>query len=82
MIIDLGLSVFDALLVVLLSPLQIINISVNWFSAFDFIEEFFTIVVWILPWGNIMPLIIIALAIGGFKITIATIKTVWRLVGR
>lgn len=79
MILDLGLSVLDTLLVFLLSPLQLITISVDFLSSFDFVSEFFTVVAWLIPWGNILPLIILVFTVTGFKIGISLLKTLWAI---
>ena len=44
MIFDGVLGVLKAVLVFTLSPLTVVNISVDWFTSFDSIQEFFTVI--------------------------------------
>lgn len=75
MILDGILGVLNSVLVFTLAPLTVINISVDWFASFDAIQEFLTVVLWILPWNNLSRLVIIAFLILSFKIIIGIVKT-------
>lgn len=80
MIFDGILNVLKSVLVITLSPLTIINVGVNWFTSFDEIEKFFTIVCWLLPWSNLKPLITIVLSVISFRIVVSIAKTVKELI--
>ncbi len=75
MIFDGVLGVLKAVLVFTLSPLTVVNISVDWFTSFDSIQEFFTVISYLLPWDNLSRLFVIVFAIISFKIVISIVKT-------
>lgn len=80
MIIDLILILFQGILNVLLLPLNVINISVDFASAIPIVTDFLKIVAYILPWSNILPLILLVISISGFKVTLSLVKTVLKFI--
>ena len=77
MIIDGLLYVIGLVLDVLLSPLEVIEITVDFLGSIPFLTQFFEIIAYILPWNNLIPLFVIVIAVIGFKIIISLVKTLW-----
>lgn len=79
MIIDLLLLVIQGALSVLLLPLTAINITVDFISSIPVFVSFLQVVAYILPWSNILPLIILNLSLVVLRIGISIVKTIWDL---
>jgi len=79
MIFDVVLNAIGGLVNLLLMPLEIINITVDFISGIAPVMTFFKIVAYVLPWSNIMPLIGIIISIYILRIVISLIKTIWDL---
>lgn len=76
MITDGILLVFQGLINIILSPLSIINISVDFISNITSVTQFLQIVAYILPWSNLMPLITLIITLSLFRIAVALVKLV------
>lgn len=76
MIIDLFLLVLQGVLNILLAPLTVINIGVDFIASIPVISEFLGVIAYVLPWTNLLPLIAIIVAIFVFRIAIALIRGV------
>ena len=72
---DLILIVFQGILNVLLLPLTVFNIAVDFVSSIPVVVDFLQIAAYILPWSNILPLILLVIALSGFRITLSLVKT-------
>lgn len=79
MIIDLFLLVIQGALSVLLLPLTVINVTVDFISGIPVFVSFLQVVAYILPWSNILPLIILNLSLVILRIGISLVKTIWDL---
>lgn len=79
MILDGILNILGFLFNALLSPLEIINIGIDVVSSIPIVTSFIQVVAYIFPFQNLLPIIIITIAILGFKIVISIIKTLWDL---
>lgn len=79
MILDGILSVLALLFNALLAPLEIINIGIDIVSSVPVVAGFVTVVAYIFPWTNILPIIAITLLILNFKNCISLIQNIWRL---
>ena len=75
MIGDLILIVFQGILNVLLLPVTVFNIAVDFVSSIPVVVDFLQIAAYILPWSNILPLILLVMALSGFRITLSLVKT-------
>lgn len=75
MIVDLILILFQGILNVLLLPLTAVNIAVDFVSSIPVVVDFLQIAAYILPWSNILPLILLVIALSGFRITLSLVKT-------
>lgn len=80
MIIDLVLVLVKGVLEILLLPLTAINVVVDVASSVPVVTEFLTIVAYVLPWTNILPLIIIVVGVVSFKIVLSLIKLIWHFI--
>lgn len=76
MITDGILLVFQGLINIILSPLSIINISVDFISNITPVIQFLQIVAYILPLSNLMPLITLIITLSLFRIAVALVKLV------
>ena len=76
MIVDGILLVFQGLVNLILAPLSVINIGVDLVSSIPYVTQFLQIVVYVLPWSNLMPLITLIIALSLFRIAVALVKLV------
>lgn len=76
MIIDLFLLVLHGVLNILLSPLNLLNITFDFISTIPSIVQFVSVIAYILPWGNLLPLIAIIVGLFIFRSSISLIKTI------
>ena len=71
--------IINYLVDLLFLPIQAISIGIDFVSGMSILNSFFSVVYYLLPIGNILPLIFIVIAITIFKIVISLIKTIWEL---
>ena len=74
MITNAILSFFLAIINVLLAPLEVINIAIDFVSSIPVVVNFLSFVWYIIPWSNLTPIVVAVIAILTFKATIALIK--------
>lgn len=79
MIINLFLLVLQGALSILLLPLTVVNIVIDFVSGITVFVNFLQVIAYILPWSNILPLIVLTIGLIGLRIGIAIVKTVWDL---
>lgn len=82
MIIDGVLFVLKGVIDILLLPIQALNIGIDFAFSFPIVKSFLSVVFYILPLNKITPLIVLIIAIFGFRTAVAVIKTVFSLMGR
>ena len=75
MIVDMFLLVIQGVLNVLLLPLTVVNIGVDFIASIPVISEFLQVIAYILPWSNLLPLIGITVGLFVFRIAVSLIKT-------
>lgn len=80
MIIDGLLLIFQGALNVLLLPLTVVNVTVDFISSIPVFVSFLQVIAYILPFGNLLPLFTLTFAIITFKIAVSLIKTIWQLI--
>lgn len=80
MIVDLILLIVQGILNVLLLPLTVINIAVDFVSSLPVTIEFLQVAAYMIPWSNILPLILLVIGIFLFRGTLAVIKAVWKFI--
>ena len=76
MIVDAILLVFQGVLNVLLAPLSIVNVSVDFLLSIPIIASFIQIVAYVLPWDKLAPLIFLNVALFTFRIALALVRLV------
>ena len=76
MIIDLILLVLQGVLNIILAPLTVLNITIDFISSIPVITSFIQFVAYVLPWDNLMPLIDLLIAIFTFRIALTLIRTI------
>ena len=79
MIVDGILNILALLFTALLAPLEIINIGIDVVSSVPVVAGFVTVVAYIFPWTNILPIIAITFLILNFKNAISFIQALWKL---
>lgn len=76
MILDLILLVLQGVLNIVLAPLTALNIGIDFISSLPVVVQFLQIVAYILPWSNILPLLILAIGIGVFRLNAAIVHII------
>lgn len=79
MIVDGILLVLQGVAFVLLLPLEGLNIAIDFISSIPIVVSFLQVIAYIIPWTNILPLILLVVAIIIFKIAVSLVKTIWQL---
>lgn len=79
MILDMILNVLSGLLNILLSPLQVINISIDFVTSINGVIDFIRVIAYLLPWNALLPLFAVVFIILNFKTIISIIMAVWKL---
>lgn len=80
MLTDAVLLVLQAVANIILAPLSVVNIGVDLVSSIPYVAQFLQVVAYVLPWDNLLPLILIMIALFLFRITIAIINFVLKFV--
>lgn len=76
MIVDGILLVFQGVLNILLAPLTILNIGIDLISSIPYVTQFLQVVAYILPWSNLLPLIVVIISICMFRISLSFVKLI------
>ena len=79
MIIDGVLLILQGIVNVLLAPLIPLNWAITTAFSIDVISDFINIVAFVLPWPNLVPIIVFIIAMFAFRIIVVLIKTIWDL---
>lgn len=74
------LNVLGVVLGGLLSPLSLINITIDFVASIPIVFSFLQVVAYLLPWKNILPLIILNISLFMLRIIISLIKTIWSII--
>lgn len=80
MIVDAILLLIQGIVNVLLSPLELVNIGVDLVASIPVIGDFLNVVFYVLPMDNLMPLIMLNVALFSFRVVISFIQTLWNLI--
>ena len=80
MITDGILIVLQGILNILLAPLTVLNIGIDFLGSIPVITEFIQIVAYVLPWDNLLPLIALIIASFLFRGALALIKLIWHFI--
>ena len=76
MIVDMILLVLQGVLNIILLPLEAVNIGVDLIASIPIISDFLQIIAYILPWSNLLPLILFTVSLFVFRIAVSLVKTV------
>lgn len=71
MILNGILLIFQGLLELLFVPISLLNITIDFVSSIPVVASFLQISAYLLPWSNIMPVILLTIAMFLFRIAIA-----------
>ena len=74
MITDAILNFFAILANTILSPLSIIDVTVDLVTSIPVVTKFILFVAYVIPWDNLVPLFVIIFALIGFRIGIALVR--------
>lgn len=74
------LKVLGVVLGGLLSPLSLIKITIDFVASIPIVFSFLQVVAYLLPWRNILPLIILNISLFILRIVISLIKTIWSII--
>lgn len=80
MIIDAILNLFFGIVNLLLAPLELVNIAVDFTVSFSVVSDFLTVIIFVLPWNNLQPLIFLTISIFSFRIVISLVKTIMDII--
>lgn len=80
MISDGILLVLQGILSILLLPIEGLNIAIDFIGSIPVVVSFLQVIAYLLPWSNILPLIVLVIGIVIFKIAISLVKVIWQLI--
>lgn len=80
MISDGILLVLQGILSILLLPIEGLNIAIDFIGSIPVVVSFLQVIAYLLPWSNILPLLVLVVAIVIFKIAISLVKVIWQLI--
>ena len=76
MITNAILLVFQGFLNVILAPLVVLNITIDLVSSIPVISSFINVVAYVLPWVNILPIILFIIGMFAFRGILALIRLI------
>lgn len=79
MITDAILNFLTSLASGVLSPLTIIDVAVDLVTSIPVVARFIMFVSYVIPWSNLVPLLVMVLALLGFRIIVALIRFIFYL---
>lgn len=80
MIVDGLLLLLQGVLNIILLPLSALNIGIDFLASIPIVENFMQVITYVLPWDNILPLILLVFAIFTFRIIVALIGIAKQLI--
>lgn len=72
-------AILNFVLAIFTPLIEAVNIGVDFVLGFSYVKTFLQVVVYVLPWNNLVPLIALIIWIIGFRAVISLIKTLWEL---
>lgn len=79
MIVDGILWLLQGIVNVLLLPLEIVNVGIDFLSGIPIVVQFLQIVAYVIPWTNLIPIFVLVIGFFIFRALVALIKTIWDL---
>lgn len=80
MIIDGVLLVFQGVLNILLLPITVLNIGIDFIASIPVVTQFLQVVAYMLPWSNLLPIFLVVIGIFVFRIGVALFKLVLQVI--
>ena len=80
MLVDASFLVVKAVIQILLSPLTVINIAIDFIGSIPVVMSFIQVVAYVIPWSNILPVILLIFAIFVFRIIIALVNFILKFI--
>lgn len=80
MIIDAFMLVIKAVIQIVLSPLTVINIAIDFVGSIPVVMSFIQVVAYVFPWSNILPVILLNFAIFVFRIIVALVNFILKFI--
>ena len=80
MIVNGFLLVVQGVLNILLAPLSVLNIAIDFVASIPVVSQFLQIAAYMLPWDNLLPLIALVVGIFIFRAVLALIKLIWHFI--
>ena len=74
MIVDGILLIFQGALNILLMPITVLNIAVDFVASIPFVVQFLQVAAYLLPFSNLLPLIVLVFGIFMFRIGVALFR--------
>jgi len=76
MITNAILLVCQGFLQIILAPLTVLNFAIDLVSSIPVVVSFLQIVAYVIPWVNILPIIIFIIAMFGFRGILALVRLI------
>ena len=70
----------QGILNVLLVPLSVLNFVIDLASSIPVVTQFLQVVAYILPWSNLLPIVIFTIAMFTFRAVLSLIKLIWSFI--
>lgn len=80
MLTDAILLVLQGVANIILAPLSVVNVGVDLVSSIPYVSQFLQVVAYVLPWDNLLPLVLLMIALFLFRITVAIINFILKFV--
>ena len=80
MIVDAILLLAQSIIDLLLLPLTALNFVIDFTSSIPIVSQFLQLVAYLLPWSNLLPLIIFIIAMFVFRGVLSLIKLIWSFI--
>lgn len=80
MLVDASFLVVKAVIQILLSPLTVINIAIDFIGSIPVVMSFIQVVAYVIPWSNILPVILLIFAIFVFRIIVALVNFILKFI--
>lgn len=80
MILDGILLVLQGVLNIILAPLTVLNIGIDFISSIPIVTQFLQIVAYIFPWNYLLPIFAVVVGIFVFRIGLSLVKLFLRFI--
>ena len=70
----------QGILNVLLLPLSALNFAIDLASSIPVVNQFLQVVAYILPWDNLIPIVVFTIGMFTFRAVLSLIKLIWSFI--